>query len=293
VLGARARITNPRARLIQSNHFVPNLTYSIANTLWTFAGSNDVEFIEFYNPDGRLFSDDGRTLSAAPGSRIFCSAAGDQFAAAVDILSKDPSSRRAMIQLFLPQDCVNRARDASCIGSLQLLIREGSLHSIVNMRSQEAVRIFAYDAFLLSMLHEAAAKELNVRLGSYTVFFGSLHYYADEERLVDAILRDDAPRTAAMPEMESPLSRVRDVLIAAEKTIRQRLTENIQATIELQEFGLDSYWNTLFTILIFGTRQSRGGYEQLPGMDAIPLPYRTVLRESGGSSRRTIARRRH
>lgn len=58
------------------------------------------------------------------------------------------------------------------------------------MRSQSALMVMPYDLFLLTMLHEAMAVRLGVGLGYYHHFCGSLHYYEDEEELVDAVLRE-------------------------------------------------------------------------------------------------------
>src|SRR5262245_7856510 len=90
VLGLQIHVIDPRGWLVRTEVYRPDLAFGIAHTLWTFSGSNDLAVIEFYNPRGREFSDDGRTLFGAPGTRIFRSTAGDQFAAAIRQLSRDP-----------------------------------------------------------------------------------------------------------------------------------------------------------------------------------------------------------
>jgi len=284
VVGARLRVENPRARLIHATSYRPDLAFSIAQTLWTFSGSADTGFIEFYNPRGRDFSSQGRLLSA-PGPRIFGTGVGAQFSAAVKLLARDKSSRRAMIQIFLPEDMVYGYRDASCIGSVQLLLRDDRLHSIVTMRSQSAARVLPYDSFLLSMIHEAAALELGITMGDYILFCGSLHYYAEEADLVEALIGTTDRPPAPMPPMESKLSSIGSELGRAEVEIRGRLARNIRAAIEFGRFNLDPYWTDVLKVLVIGIRMRRGAHEDTE-LAELPAVYRSIIaarRDQAGS----------
>jgi len=289
-VAVQARVLNPRARLFRAAHH-PDLAFSIAQTIWTLSGSDNLEPIDFYSPRGREFSDNGRSLSAAPGARIFNSRTGDQFAAAMRLLSVDPSTRRAVIQLYLPEDTTERYRDASCIGSIQFLIRDSRLHSIVTMRSQSAARVFPYDSFLLSMLHELAAIELELALGDYRVFFGSLHYYLDERDRVNALLQTTDASPAAMPPMQSKLSRVLTQIVQAESAIRERLALDIRVPIDRDQFQLDTYWKDLLLVLLVSTRLRRGVVPSDDEIAALPDVYQDLLPSKRGP--RTIRASRY
>ncbi|MBV9925567.1 MAG: hypothetical protein JOZ96_11165 [Acidobacteria bacterium] len=251
-------IASPRQRLVHSRHRPVDLGYAVANTIWVLTGSNDADAISFYNPHGRRFSDDGICLFSAPGARIFSSQNGDQFAKAIERLRDDPTTRRAVIQIFSPADLFTDTRDCSCVVSLQFLLRDGVLLCITYMRSQSALMVMPYDIFLLTMIHEAVATRLGVEPGAYHHFCGSLHYYDDEEETVRSVLEERARLMPAMPRMSDASSVVRERLAAAENDIRQRLTKDIGAAVAVEQYGLDSYWSELLRIMISGARRRHG-----------------------------------
>jgi thymidylate synthase len=269
--GARARpsreliavtfgISDPRRRVISTSAYAPDLGYAIANTLWTLLGSDDLDMIGFYNPNGLEFSDDSRSVPSAPGKRIFHSDQGDQFGAALDHIRNDRSTRRAMIQVYLPQDTISRTRDCSCTGSMQLLVREDRLNCVVTMRSQSCARVMPYDLFLLTMLHECAAIALGTPIGTYYHFSGSLHFYEDEAPLVAKILASQSKDPVAdrgMPPMASWSESVREALRAAEATVRLRLSMDPETPVPYESFGLDPYWTELLRTMVSGVRDSR------------------------------------
>jgi thymidylate synthase len=72
-----------------------------------------------------------------------------------------------------------------CTNTVQYLIRDGKLNSIVQMRSNDAWAGFRNDrAWQLHVL-EKLAKELNIEAGNITWQVGSLHVYARQFYLVD------------------------------------------------------------------------------------------------------------
>ena len=68
-------------------------------------------------------------------------------------------------------------KDLPCTISLQYLIREGALHCIVYMRSNDLWLGFPYDVFCFTAFQTKLAMELGVKLGTYTHIAGSLHLY--------------------------------------------------------------------------------------------------------------------
>lgn len=242
VMGLSFELTNPRARIICTSAYAPQLRFAIAQTIWCIVGSDEVSDIGYYNQQGFAFADETGHLPAAVGRRIFRAEGGDQFHAAIELLKRDQSSRRAQIQIYLPSDLLRPSKDSSCIGSLHFLVREGCLHAVAAMRSQSVARVLPYDIFLLTMIQEAAAVELNLRLGSYHHFSGSLHYYAEEHALVDSILSEDTvPVAPPMPPMQSPLNAIREQLGRAESLVR----------FGREPVPVDPYWDPLITILRF------------------------------------------
>jgi thymidylate synthase len=246
LLAASFTILNPRKRLFASRARTIELGFAFANVVWTLTGSNDLEIISSYNPRGKQFSDDGKTLFGAPGYRIFHSIAGDQFELATRQLRSDPSSRRAMIQLLTPADHAVASRDHCCIADLQFLIREGRLTCIAHMRSQSALMVMPYDLILLTMIQEAMASSLQIDVGAYHHFCGSLHYYLDEEKVVERAIHEKVAPASAMPAMPFFDPATRESLSVNEKLVRQARLSGQPLTFR---DGLDPYWKDLLQVM--------------------------------------------
>jgi thymidylate synthase len=251
-------ITSPRRRLTLSAHRPIDLGYALANVLWVMCGSDSLEPIQFYNPNAAQFSDDGVSLFGAPGARIFQSIAGDQFEQAARRLQGDPSSRRAVIETYLPDDLFAETRDCCCLTHMQFLVRDGALTCIANMRSQSVLMVMPYDLVLLTMLHEAMAARLGVRLGQYVHCCGSFHYYTDEEKLVRSVVAERLPAPPEMPVMQAAGPDVRQKLGLAEKHLRTSLTTNPSAQVDFDDFGLDVYWHGYLAAVAAGVRRRKG-----------------------------------
>lgn len=244
-------VKNPRNRLMSSVHRPLNLSYAIANLIWVLTGSNDVEMISFYNDKGRNFSDDGVTIPSAPGKRIFSSDNGlNQFDRIIQKLQDDPSSRRAVIQILLPSDIIQQTKDVSCLISLQFIIRNNELSCITYMRSQSALMVMPYDIFLFSMLQEAVAVTLGLELGAYYHICGSLHYYEDEEELLQRVIGNDYSIPSEMSIMGDISPKTREALYYTERDIRLLLSQKQIHLIDFNKYNLDSYWRDVLRVMV-------------------------------------------
>jgi thymidylate synthase len=271
LLAASFTILNPRKRLFPSYARPIDLGFAFANVVWTLTGSNDLEMISSYNQRGRQFSDDGKTLFGAPGYRMFHSIAGDQFELARSQLRDDSSSRRAMIQLLTPADHAVSSKDHSCIADLQFLVREGKLTCIAHMRSQSALMVMPYDLILLTMIQEAMASSLKINVGAYHHFCGSLHYYLDEEKVVERAVHEDIAAVSAMPAMPCFDLATRELLSTNEKLMRRAIM-NGQAPVLRN--GLDAYWTELLQVMSAAfLGRGRGGLTN-SDLSELPQTYR-------------------
>lgn len=107
----------------------------------------------------------------------------NQVGAATRLLKQDPSSRQAVLYL----GCRGlRPEDRPCTNSIQLLVRGGTLHALVSMRSWDLVYGVPNDLVMFSGLGLAVAKVLRVLPGTTTVFAGSLHVYLSTAHLAQA-----------------------------------------------------------------------------------------------------------
>lgn len=257
LVGAGFRLVDPRARIIQSPQRRVNIAFAIANALWVFRGSDSLSEIMFYNPRAADFSDDGKTLAGAAGSRLLRPAESNQLTAAIQRLRADPGSRRAVVQLFLASDLSRPHRDTPCTIALQFLIRDGRLSCITFMRSQSAAFVMPYDVFLFTMIQEAVACELGIELGSYYHLCGSLHFYDDESGLVESLLASAVPPSPPpMPAMrKSPIRW--EPLVHAEAGARAHLSQSTCGKVDLTHCELDAYWSDLLHVLVAGQRSRR------------------------------------
>ena len=177
VLGAHLVLSAPRRRLVDVPPVrVLNPAFAVAEAVWILAGS-DSDWIFRFN--GRLaqFADDG-VLRGAYGPRLRRWAGRvDQLDQVRRLLAAEPSSRRAVVQLFDPVLDFAGHRDVPCTVGYRFSVRAGRLHMHTTMRSQDLWLGLPYDLFTATVLQELLAGWLGVELGSYHHHVDSLHLY--------------------------------------------------------------------------------------------------------------------
>jgi thymidylate synthase len=196
-LGVTLVLRNPRARVIASRARAVDYSFAAAEFLWYWQGREDLEFLTPYNKRIAEFSNDGKTLNSAYGKRIFDrnGRGTPQWTKVVDELVANPDSRRAVLEVFRPDDLWEGNKDVPCTLSLQFFIRDGKLHLHVVMRSNDVFWGLPYDAFSFTVLQECMALALQhagvpVELGTYTHTVGSLHVYERHFKKVEEILEE-------------------------------------------------------------------------------------------------------
>jgi thymidylate synthase len=118
----------------------------------------------------------------------------------IETLTKDPSSRQAVIVIFESFDQFksneqNGSRDVPCTLSLQFFIRNNELILHAHMRSNDAVWGLTYDLFSFTLLQECMLLELRKRgmndleLGEYIHTAGSLHIYERHFEMASDIVK--------------------------------------------------------------------------------------------------------
>ena len=165
LIGVLLKIRNPRARLSRTETR-GKMFSCLGEFLWYLAGRNDLEFITYYIPDYKIHSDDGKTIHGGYGPRLMnMRGRFNQFANALNLLNKYPSSRRVVIQLFDAADiAAGHLKDIPCTCTLQFMIRNRKLHLFAYMRSNDAYLGLPHDVFAFTMLQEYMARILGVEL---------------------------------------------------------------------------------------------------------------------------------
>ncbi|QXU42145.1 thymidylate synthase [Pedobacter sp. D749] len=246
IIGLSFTLTNPRARLSRSE--IKSKAFStLGELLWYLAGSNELKFIEHYIEDYKDDSDDGKTLYGAYGPRLFnMRDQYNQFENITKLLTKNPLTRKAVIQLFDAMDLVGEHKEIPCTCTIQFLIRAKKLNMYVSMRSNDAYKGLPHDIFAFTMLQEIMARKLGIELGHYHHSVGSLHLYDEQVKQATQFVGEGYQELglnmAPMP-VGDPWPSIID-LLKYEAGIR---TGKIS---EVDSSELDDYWENLAKLLL-------------------------------------------
>jgi thymidylate synthase len=247
IVGASLTLKNPRARLSLSETR-GRLFSVLGEFLWYLSKSNDVEFVKYYingyekynkpNCEGKIDGGYGPRLFNLHGQY-------DQVKNVIDLLRKNPFSRRAVIQIFDGEDLV-KYDEIPCTCTLQFLIRSGKLHLVTYMRSNDAYLGLPHDVFAFTMIQEIIARSLGVDVGYYYHDVGSLHLYYNDKKKVEKYFKEGYQNPDvkfAMPAMpqEDPWSQI-ETFMTIEANIRLDLDKSLS--------GLNSYWADLGRLLL-------------------------------------------
>ena len=210
LLHARIALTNPCEREVLVPGRGASLPAQIAETMWVLAGRNDVGFLEHYLPRATDFSDDGETWRGGYGPRIR-SWAGcvDQLKFVIELLRTQPSTRRAVIQIYDPAIDSHPGKDIPCNDWLHFISRLGRLDLHVAVRSNDAMWGWSgINAFEWSALLEIVAKMVGMDVGELHFSTTSLHVYDRHWAKADRIIRYNSttPFPVTSPKQSSRFS---------------------------------------------------------------------------------------
>lgn len=250
ILGVSLHLLKPRARISRSENRGKPFS-ALGELLWYLSGSNALEFIKPYVP---RYADDAVNgiLEGAYGPRLMrIRNSIDQFDSIEALLRERPESKRAVIQLFNAEDIATHHKEIPCTTTMQFLLRNGHLHMSVTMRSNDAYFGLPHDVFCFTMIQEMIAKKLGVEVGKYIQFVGSMHFYRDKIKQMQAYVDEGVHQTVEMPPMPAndPFQLV-GALLAIEQ--RLRVGEGLEASKEMD----DPYWADIIRLLqIFWARE--------------------------------------
>jgi thymidylate synthase len=113
---------------------------------------------------------------------------------AVKLLLKDPESRQVVLHYSEPRHYWDGNKDVPCTVASQILLRDGKINLTTTQRSCDIRRGWSFDVpwncHLLQMIQaDLKGHGLEVKLGTFTHFCGSLHLYKTDETLARKILK--------------------------------------------------------------------------------------------------------
>lgn len=173
--------------------------YANAELIWYLSGARDIDGIAAYAPQYERFSnrcvvdDDyeyarsGETKMIAHGAyghrwaRV--SGAGyTQLAHVIRTLKKNPNTRQAVLACWNFEDDAFHAEngtrnDIPCTMTLKFYLRDGKLHCVTDMRSNDLWLGLPYDVYCFTAIQRLIADAVGAAYGTYTHTVGSLHIY--------------------------------------------------------------------------------------------------------------------
>lgn len=284
ISGVVLELTQPRSRLSRTE--VKGTIFScLGEFLWYVSCSNESEQMEYYLSRYKDFAEPDGTVWGAYGPRIF-GGERSQYEIVLETLRGKPTSRQAVIQLFDRVDIEEKHEDVPCTCTLQFLQREGVLHMVVHMRSNDAYWGLPHDIFAFTMIQEIVANELGYKLGSYKHLVGSLHLYDKSRTDVDRFLKEGVQPTKAMPPM-SPGRQWPDItrVFSAEAALRKQGIAGVEAALASLD-TLTPFWADMVRLLAIYAlaKGSQGELERLRQVVKLQSEmssdyYRTYIRK--------------
>ncbi|MDH1009614.1 thymidylate synthase [Pseudomonas nicosulfuronedens] len=208
--GVLLKLKNPRGRLSRTEG-KGTIFSCLGELLWYLSGSNKLNFIQYYIKIYDQFSDDGKSVYGAYGPRLFGSGRNSQVFNIIKRLKRKSTSRKAVIQLFSADDIIEEHEDVPCTCTLQFLLRDKKLSLYTSMRSNDAYKGLPHDVFAFTMLQEIIARELDVELGEYSHYVGSLHIYKSDIEDIKVFIKESWQDHIFMPAMPQG-SQLSDIL---------------------------------------------------------------------------------
>jgi len=241
--GVLLKLTNPRSRLSRTEK-KGTIFSCLGELLWYLSGSNRLDFIDYYIPKYKEFSDDGVTIYGGYGPRLFNKDGENQIQNVLNRLRENPDTRRAVIQLFDAKDVISKAKDIPCTCTLQFFLRDKRLDMMTSMRSNDVFWGLPHDVFAFTMLQEIMARSLNADLGNYYHAVGSLHLYEKSRTGAKQFVDEGWQTMKSMPKMPvgDPWNAI-EILLQVEQDIRSN------KDIDLEILNLDFFWKDLIRIL--------------------------------------------
>lgn len=195
---------SPEERFIFHKRMPMNLEYFARELAWYAKGDKyDLSIVEHAAIWKDMVNDDG-TLTSNYGHLLWGEGGGLRFA--VDELKNRPDSRRAVAHINHPEHLTRR--DIPCTMYFQFLIRGGQLHTMVYMRSQDAVYGLRNDLPFFWFVSDVVGRLLGKHAKYLYLSVGSFHVYERHFDKVQDVVNHPEEWLTPEIEWEEELQRV-------------------------------------------------------------------------------------
>jgi len=170
----------------------PNDDYIAAELLWYQSKRCNVNYLfDLYGKEVQIWksvADKDGNINSNYGWAIHSAQNGHQYTNVWNELSRNPCSRRAVMYYTRPtmhrDGSTNGMNDHMCTTNVQYFIRNKYLHTLVNMRSNDAVFGYMNDVAWQRSVSFQLALDLDVFVGPIEWNVGSLHIYKRHWHLI-------------------------------------------------------------------------------------------------------------
>lgn len=184
----------PEERVLFSSVRDANPVFHLVESLWMLAGRNDVAFPATFVKRMREFSDDGVTFNGAYGHRWRKHFGYDQIECIVNLLKRDPGTRRAVLTMWdaqsihdietlepgadLHKTALGQAKDVPCNTQIYFNASGKVLNMTICCRSNDMIwGAYGANAVHMSVLHEYVARSAGMVQGRMYQISNDLHVY--------------------------------------------------------------------------------------------------------------------
>jgi thymidylate synthase len=176
-----------------------DFSYITREILWYESQSLNVNDIPGGPPKiWRDVADNEGFINSNYGWLMFSHENGHQFERVLEHLQREPEGRRAVAIYTRPemhwQWNADGRRDFICTNVVNYYLRDGYLHAIVQMRSNDAIFGYRNDYQWQSYILDQLSGRLKVRPGTIVWQAGSLHVYARHYHLLERFRSTDEYR---------------------------------------------------------------------------------------------------
>jgi thymidylate synthase len=162
-----------------------NYEYAEAFFEWLISGQKQLSkrLLDINPWVGRFTAEDGLppNFSASYGWKI-----KKQLQGVIEELKGIEGSRRGYISILFDEDSIIRTikttHEYPCTIGLHFLMRDGLLHLIANMRSNNCIKVMPYDVYNFTMLQKHVSDILMIPVGYYYHQINSAHVFKGDAR---------------------------------------------------------------------------------------------------------------
>lgn len=168
-----------------------NPYFHLMEALWMLGGRNDVAWPQQFNHRFGEYSDDGKTIHGAYGYRWRTAFKFDQVKATIELLRRDPETRRAVIGVWQPEDDLgSTSKDIPCNTHIYFDLRRDKLNMTVLCRSNDIIwGAYGANVVHMSILQEFIAAAVGRPVGVYRQYSNNYHLYTQYYDVDNAALR--------------------------------------------------------------------------------------------------------